>query len=99
MKDLMTVTSKAIDSIARHPNLGESMPTSPARVIDFVEARHQLMAESGRIAENCASEPEIEELAIRRERSAELVDTIEEAIYWLILTAVLIYLALGIFGL
>jgi hypothetical protein len=99
MKDLMTVTSKAIHSIARHPNLGESMPTSPARVIDFVEARHQLMAESERIAENRATELEIEELAIRRERSAELVDTIEEAIYWLILTAVLVYLALGIFGL
>jgi hypothetical protein len=99
MKDLMTVTSKAIHSIAHHPNLGESMPTSPARVIDFVEARHQLMAESERIAQNCANEPEIEELAIRRERSAELVDTIEEAIYWLILTAVLVYLALGIFGL
>jgi hypothetical protein len=90
----MTVTSKAIQFIAHHPNLSESLPTSPARVIDFFEARHRLMAESGRIAKEC----EIER-AIRRERSAELVDSLEEALYWLISAAVLAYLALGIFGL
>jgi hypothetical protein len=95
----MTVTSKAMNSITRHPNLSESIPTPPARVIDFVEARHRLMTDSKRIAKECAIEPEIEEVAVRRERSAELGDTIEEASYWLILTAVLIYLALGIFGL
>jgi hypothetical protein len=95
----MTVTSKAIQSVNRHPNLNELPPTSPARVIDFAEARHQLMAESLSIAEECEIEPEVEEIAIRRERSAELVDTIEEAFYWLISTAALAYLALGVFGL
>jgi hypothetical protein len=53
MKDLMTVTSKAIQSMAHHPNLDESLPASPARVIDFVEASHRLMTESGRVANEC----------------------------------------------
>jgi hypothetical protein len=95
----MTITSKAIQSVGQPANLTQSPPTSPACVIDFVEARHQLLAQSGRIAQEHDIEPEIEELVIRRERSAELVDAFEEASYWLISTAVLGYLALGIFGL
>jgi hypothetical protein len=99
MKDLMTVTSKAIHSIARHPDLGELLPASPTQAIDVVEAPHRLRVKSGRIANERGLDPELEEVAIRRERSAELVDTIEEALYWLISTAVLAYLALRIFGL
>ena len=99
MKDVMTATSKVIRSVSSHPNWSESPRASAARVIDFVEARRSLLAEPGRIDRECDLEPEIEEIAIRRARSAELVDAIEEAFYWLISAAVLVYLALEIFGL
>ena len=95
----MTVSAKVIRSVSNHPNLSESLPASPARVIDFVEARHRLLAESEEIAKECETYPEVEEIAIRRERSAELVDALEEAFYWLIFAAMVVYLALGIFGL
>jgi hypothetical protein len=99
MKDVMTSTSKVIRSVSSHPNLSESPPTSTARVIDFVEARHRLLAESEMIGRQCDVEPQVEEIAIRRERSAELVDALEEAFYWLISAAVVVYLALEIFSL
>jgi hypothetical protein len=95
----MTLTSKTIESVGCHSHLSESPSTAPARIIDFVEARDQLILDSATITEECEIKPEVEELVIRRERSAELVDALEEAFYWLISTAVVIYLALGVFSL
>jgi hypothetical protein len=65
----------------------------------FSRARHRLLTESERIAQESAIDRQIQEPAIRRERSVGLVDALEEAFYWLILAAALAYLALGIFGL
>jgi hypothetical protein len=95
----MTAGSNAVRSVEHQPNLNEVPPNSAAFVIDFFEARHQLLTESERIAQESAIDRQIQEPAIRRERSVGLVDALEEAFYWLILAAALAYLALGIFGL
>ena len=69
------------------PNLNEVPPNSAAYVIDFFEARHRLLTESERIAQESAIDREIQEPAIRRARSVGLVDALEEAFYWLILAS------------
>jgi hypothetical protein len=96
---VMTAGSNAVRSVEHLPNLKEVPPNSAAFVIDFFEARHRLLTESERIAQESAIDRQIQEPAIRRERSVGLVDALEEAFYWLILAATLAYLALGIFGL
>jgi hypothetical protein len=95
----MAASSNAVRSVEHQPNLNEVPPNSAAYVIDFFEARHRLLTESERIAQESAIDRQIQEPAIRRERSVGLVDALEEAFYWLILAATLAYLALGIFGL
>ena len=79
-------------------NLYEVPSDSAAYAIDFFEARHRL-TESERIAQEREMDRQIQESAIRRERSGGLVDALEEAFYWLISAAALVYLALWIFGL
>ena len=95
----MAASSNAVRSVEHQPNLNEVPPTSAAYVIDFFETRHRLLTESERIAQESAIDRQIQEPAIRRERSVGLVDALEEAFYWLIFAAALAYLALGIFGL
>ena len=94
----MTAGSDAVRSVDQGPNLNEVPPNSAVYAIDFFEARHRL-TESERIAQERETYRQIQESAIRRERSGGLVDTLEEAFYWLISAAALVYLALGIFGL
>ena len=79
-------------------NLYEVPSDSAAYAIDFFEARHRL-TESERIAQEREMDRQIQESAIRRERSADFIDALEEAFYWLISAAALVYLAFGIFGL
>src|SRR5260370_32011965 len=95
----MTARSNALRSVEHQPNLDEVPPTSAAYVIDFFEARHRLLTESERIAQESAIDRQIQKPAIRRERSVGLVDALEEAFYWLILAAAVAYFAFGIFGL
>ena len=84
---VMAASSNAVRSVEHQPNLNEVPPTSAAYVIDFFEARHRLLTESERIAQESAIDRQIQEPAIRRERSVGLVDALEEAFYWLILAA------------
>jgi hypothetical protein len=95
----MPARSNASRSIDQRPNFNEVPPNSAAYVIDFFEARHQLLTESERIAQEREMHRQIQESAIRRERSADFIDALEEAFYWLISAAALVYLAFGIFGL
>jgi len=83
----MTAGSNAVRSVEHQPNLNEVPPNSAAFVIDFFEARHRLLTESERIAQESAIDRQIQEPAIRRECSVGLVDALEEAFYWLILAA------------
>jgi hypothetical protein len=83
----MTASSSAVRSVEHQPNLNEVLPNSAAYVIDFFEARHRLLTESKRIAQESEIDRQIQEPAIRRERSVGLVDALEEAFYWLILAA------------
>ena len=83
----MTDSSNAVRSVEHQPNLNEVPPNSAAYVIDFFEARHRLLTESERIAQESEIDRQIQEPAIRRERSVGLVDALEEAFYWLILAA------------
>jgi hypothetical protein len=83
----MAASSNAVRSVEHQPNLNEVPPTSAAYVIDFFETRHRLLTESERIAQESEIDRQIQEPAIRRERSVGLVDALEEAFYWLILAA------------
>jgi hypothetical protein len=83
----MTASSNAVRSVEHQPNLNEVPPNSAAYVIDFFEARHRLLTESERIAQESEIDRQIQEPAVRRERSVGLVDALEEAFYWLILAA------------
>jgi hypothetical protein len=47
----MTASSNAVRSVEHQPNLNEVPPNSAAYVIDFFEARHRLLTESERIAQ------------------------------------------------
>jgi hypothetical protein len=95
----MIAHSNAARSVDHQPNLNEVPPNSAAYVIDFFEARHRPLTESERIAQDREMYRQIQKSVIRRERSACLVDAFEEAAYWLISAATLVYLALGIFSL
>jgi hypothetical protein len=94
----VTARCNAVRSVDQQPNLNEVPSDSAAYAIDFFEARHRL-TESERIAQEREMGRQIQESAIRRERSGGLVDALEEAFYWLISAAALVYLALWIFGL
>jgi hypothetical protein len=95
----MTASPNAVRPTDNQPNLNELSPTSPASVIEFFEARHRLLTDSERIAEESQINQLVQEAAIRRERSVGVADALEEGCYWLISAAVLASLALGIFGL
>jgi hypothetical protein len=95
----MTARSNAVTSVDHQPNSNEVPPNSVAYLIDFFEARHRLLTESERIAQEMEMDRQIRESASRRERSVGLLDALEEAFYWLISAAALVYFALGIFGL
>jgi hypothetical protein len=83
----MATSSNAVRSVEHQPNLNEVPPNSAAYVIDFFEARHRFLTESERIAQESEIDQQIQEPAIRRERSVGLVDALEEAFYRLILAA------------
>ena len=72
---------------------------SATYVIDFFEAQHRLLTESEKIAQEREMDRQIQESAIRRKRSVRLFDALEEAFYWLLSAAALVYLALSILGL
>ena len=74
-------------------------PKSATYVIDFFEARHQLLTQSERIAQEREMHRQVRESVIRRERSRGSGDVFEDAFYGLISAAALAYLVLGIFGL
>jgi hypothetical protein len=65
---VMTASSNAVRSVEHQPNLNELPPNSAAYVIDFFEARHRLLTESERIAQESEIDRQIQEPAIRRER-------------------------------
>jgi hypothetical protein len=58
-----------------------------------------LLTDSKRIAQETEVDRPVHESAIRRGRYVGVPDTVEEALYWLLLAAVFASLALGIFGL
>jgi hypothetical protein len=93
----MTASSTAIDSVDHQPNVNEVSSNSPACVIDFFEAHHRLLTDFERIAQENNVDGQVQ--ARRRGCSVGLLDAFEEGFYWLILTVVLSYLALWIFGL
>jgi hypothetical protein len=80
--------------------LPATAPDAPsACVIDFFETRDRLSAECVGASKELAIEQEIRKAAARRERSVGRADLLEESLYWLISTAVIAYLVLGILGL
>jgi hypothetical protein len=95
----MIACSDAVRPVDHQPNLNELSPTSPACVIEFFEARHRLLSDSERIAQDSEIDRQIRASAIRRERSVGVSDALEEGCYWLISAAVLGFFALGILGL
>ena len=86
-------------SFGHQSNLTEVSRTSPARVIDFFEARHRLLTDSERVAQKSETDRQIKQPAIRRDRSVDLPDAFEQGFYWLIWAVALAGLALGIFSL
>ena len=95
----MTTSSSPRPSAGHQSNSTEVPPTSPARVIDYFEARHRLLTDSERIAQRSGMDRQIKEPAIRRKRAEELADAFEQGCYWLLWAVVRVGLALGIFGL
>jgi hypothetical protein len=96
---VMTTSSNAVRSVEHQPHVNEVPRNSAAYAIDFFEARHRLLTESERIAQESEVDREIRKPAIRRERFVSLVNALQEAFCWLILAAPLAYLAPGNFGL
>src|SRR5260370_29806261 len=66
---VMTASSNAVRSVEHQPNLNEVPPNSAAYVIDFFEARHRLLPEPERIAQESEIDRQIQEPAIRQEGS------------------------------
>lgn len=95
----MTTTSRPIPPVGHRPILTEVPPSSPAHVIDFFEARRQLLTESDRTAQNSGMDRRVQEPLGRRKRSLDLAEAFELGCHWLIWTAVLTGLALGMVGL
>jgi hypothetical protein len=95
----MPASPNAVRPIDHQPNLNELSPTSPACVIEFFEARHRLLTDSERVAQESEIDQPVQEPAIRRGRSVGVPDALEEGCYWLISAAVCAFLALGILGL
>lgn len=95
----MTASSHSVRSISHQANLNELSPTSPACVIEFFEARQRLLTDPKRIAQETETDRLIHKSAIDRGRYVGVPDRVEDALYWLISTAVFGSLALGIFGL
>jgi hypothetical protein len=95
----MTASPNALRPIDHQWNLNELSPTSPTCVIEFFEARHRLLTDSERTAQESQINQLVQEHPIRRERFVGVPDALEEGCYWLISAAVLASLALGIFGL
>jgi hypothetical protein len=94
----MAANFSTVSSVGNQSNANEVPPTSPTCVIDFFEARHRLLTESERIAQESEINQQIKELAIRRDRSLGLANAFEQGLNCLIYAVVLAYLALGIFG-
>jgi hypothetical protein len=78
----MTASFNGVRSVEHQPNLNEVPRNSAAYVTDFFEARHRLLTESERTAQESKIDRQIQEPTIRRERSVGLVDA-----YWLIFAA------------
>ena len=95
----MTASPNALRPVGHQLNLNEVSPTSPGCVIEFFEARHRLLTDSERTAQESQINQLLREPAIRRERFVGVPDALEEGCYWLISAAALASLALGIFGL
>ena len=91
----MTTSSSPRPSAGHQSNSTEVPPTSPARVIDFFEARHRLLTDRPKQR----MDRQIKEPAIRRKRAEELADAFEQGCYWLLWAVVRVGVALGIFGL
>jgi hypothetical protein len=98
-KNVMIAGSNAVRSGGQQLNFNEVPPNSTAYVIDFFEARHRLLSESERIAQERETHRQIQESAIRRARAFGWIDALEEGFYWLIAAAAVVYLTVGIFGL
>jgi hypothetical protein len=92
----MTASSTTIRSVDHRPDLNEVPAIAPAGVIDFFEARHRLLTDSERIAQENGIDGQVQTMP--RGRSVGLADGFEEGLYWFIAAAVLAYLALAIFG-
>ena len=95
----MTTTSRPILPLGHRPILTEVPPVSPAYVIDFFEARRNLLTESERTAQKSEMDRQVQEPVKRREWSLHLAEAFELGCYWLIWAAVLTGLVLGVFGL
>jgi hypothetical protein len=95
----MTSSSRPLPSVHHRSSLIEVPPTSPGYVIDFFEAPHRLLTESERTTQKSGMDRQIQEPASRRERFLDLAYAFEQGCYWLIWAAVLLGLALGMFGL
>jgi hypothetical protein len=95
----MTASPKVVRPIDDQSSLNESSPTSPGDVIDFFEARHRLLTDSERIAQEREIDLQIEEFVTCRERYVGVPDALEDECYWLTSAAVYTFLALGILGL
>src|SRR5260221_11017553 len=79
----MTASPNAVRPTDNQPNLNELSPTSPACVIEFFEARHRLLTDSERIAEESQINQLVQEAAIRRERSVGVADGLVQGCKWL----------------
>ena len=95
----MTASSSATSSIGRQANLNQVPPDSPECVIDFFEARYQLLTESESIVRQSEIERQIKRPVILRDPFSGLADVLELGFYWLIWVGVPVCLAFGIFGL
>ena len=72
--------------------------TSLACVIDFLKARGRLSAEFEATSNEFQIERRTGKVGARRLPSVGWIDRLEDSLYWLLSTATLLYLVLGIIG-
>jgi len=85
-------------SVRREPKLTDARG-SPARVVDFFEARHRLLTDSETIAQKGGMDRQVKEPAIRPQRADKFAGAFEQSCHWLIWVVVVAGLTVGIFGL
>jgi hypothetical protein len=85
------MTANSVPSVRHQSNLDEP-------IIDFVGARRRAQKTSERVGQENKIDRQIHKAAFGRNHSSWLANALEEAFYWMVSAAAVVYLALLFLG-